>query len=101
MVLSQFSIKTIVLGMLMQRHSVAAKVARQVTKACMLVGSGASRITSSAYRAALITRLAIWIACEAGICCPRKSMTLSKYRLNSRSDIEHPYFTPMVVLKKS
>ena len=95
----QFSIRTIVLGMLMRRHSVAAKVARQVTEACMLVGSGANRITSSAYRAALITRLRIWIDCEAGICCPRKSMTLSKYRLNSRRNIGRPYFMPMVVSK--
>ena len=101
MVPLQFSIRTIVLGMLMRRHSVAAKVARQVMEAYMLVGSVANRITSSAYRAALITRLVIWIACKAGLCCPRKSMTLSKYRLNSRGNIGHPYFTPMVVLKKS
>ena len=78
MVPLQFSVRTLVLGMLVRRYSVAAKVARQVTEACMLVGSGANRITSSAYRAALITRLVIWIACEAGMCCPRKLMTLSK-----------------------
>ena len=101
MVPLQFSIRIIVLGMLMRRQSVAAKVARHVTEAYMLVGSGANRITSSAYRAALITRLAIWIACEAGTSCSRKLMTLSKYRLNSRGDIGHPYFTSMVVSKKS
>ena len=59
MVPLQFSIRIIVLGMLMRRQSVAAKVTRQVTEACMLVGLGANRITSSAYRAALIIRLAI------------------------------------------
>ena len=101
MVLSQFSIKTIVLGILIHRHSVAAKVARQVTEACMLVGLGASRITSSVYRAALTTSLTIWIAFEAGMCCCRKLMTLSKYTLNSRGDKGHPYFMPIVVLKKS
>ena len=46
-------------------------------------------------------RLIIWIAFEAGMCYPRNLITLSKYRLNSRGDIGHPYFTPIVVLKKS
>ena len=101
MVSSQFSITTIVLGMLMHRHSVAAKVARQVTEACMLVGSGARSITSLAYRSALTTTLTIWIAFKAGMCCSRKLMTLSKYKLNIRGDIGHSYFMPIVVLKKS
>ena len=58
-------------------------------------------ITLSVYRAALTTRLIIWISFEAGMCCSRKLMTLPKYKLNSRGDIEHPHFTVIVVLKKS